>query len=513
MWAEVPWGAGHYVVNAPMWVTAHYTQATEVGWSYLPVGSGSGMLPKGGSYVGLVSAGGCGATKTAKPLAELTLIIQTMAYNNSQCFKDTHPEFEVETQTAEFAVDEELLARLRQRGQPGEVVLSVRRTQLVPGDPIDPVRNISPATQQNRYFEPEQDIVIKVVAGGATFSVELGVNQVVTLSTVLGAGNKGGPDSTGKDRGIAAIANSTAWPQSMVTADLTGAGLGSPLIDRVLAMDQQGVWESAPSRDPGINTTMQQVIQEEPDEWHGWGKIVHPQTFIGPAANPVGQPSTITSVVMPPASGWAGVGFGGQVSAGSSVHPGPGILAVWANSTWACGTATGAVPAAAWYNLSMTLLQGQGAASSWTATINGATVDTGSRCSMGAGPDGALSAASSAPPFGFLAASYHGTGAAAEFRSVGLSITAASASAPPPPPGPSPPGPPGPPVPPGVLAKVACASGDPRQLFVFSGEDGYGNLARRLAIFPGICCFTPFNSSMGPALRAPRDALCSAHAC
>ena len=59
MWAEVPW-SGHYTVNSPMWVTAHYTQATEPGWRYLPVGAGSGMLPLGGSYVGLVSQGGCG---------------------------------------------------------------------------------------------------------------------------------------------------------------------------------------------------------------------------------------------------------------------------------------------------------------------------------------------------------------------------------------------------------------------------------------------------------------------
>ena len=153
-----------------------------------------------------------------------------------------------------------------------------------------------------RAAAAEQDVVLAVAAGGATFSVALGVNQVVTLSTVLGAGNKGGPDSAGKDRGLAPIANSTVWPRSMVAADLTGAAAGSPLVDRVLAMDQQGVWESAKSRDPRLNTTMQQVIPEEPDEWHSWGKIVHPQTFIGPAANPVGQPSTISSVVMPPAS-------------------------------------------------------------------------------------------------------------------------------------------------------------------------------------------------------------------
>lgn len=53
MWAEVPW-AGHYTINSPIWVTAHYMQTMEVGWCYLPAGHGSGMLQGGGSFITLV---------------------------------------------------------------------------------------------------------------------------------------------------------------------------------------------------------------------------------------------------------------------------------------------------------------------------------------------------------------------------------------------------------------------------------------------------------------------------
>ena len=197
---------------------------------------------------------------------------------------------------------------------------------------------------------PTRKILPLSPVGRATFSIVLGVNEVVTVSTVLTS--KGGADASGVDRGIAPISNSTDWPSSMMVvrahhplgsfvcqivvvvvvvvaevvvvvvvmvvvvvvctgqggkgtvfcvhghtrprsltgcargrprvhhaphkcadralavcadhtlwhqADLTGASSGSPLIDRVLAMDQQGVWEAAPSRDPALGTTMQQV--------------------------------------------------------------------------------------------------------------------------------------------------------------------------------------------------------------------------------------------------------------
>ena len=52
--AVEPW-TGHYSTKdedlAVVYATAHVTQFTEVGWHYLPVGSGSGKLPNGGYLV------------------------------------------------------------------------------------------------------------------------------------------------------------------------------------------------------------------------------------------------------------------------------------------------------------------------------------------------------------------------------------------------------------------------------------------------------------------------------
>jgi len=54
LYAFQPWG-GFYEVTPPVWTMAHTTQFTEVGWSYLPVGEGAGLLPEGGTYVTIVS--------------------------------------------------------------------------------------------------------------------------------------------------------------------------------------------------------------------------------------------------------------------------------------------------------------------------------------------------------------------------------------------------------------------------------------------------------------------------
>jgi len=54
MYAYEPW-SGHYEVKSPIWTMAHTTQFAEPGWKYLPVNSGSGFLPEGGTYVTLVN--------------------------------------------------------------------------------------------------------------------------------------------------------------------------------------------------------------------------------------------------------------------------------------------------------------------------------------------------------------------------------------------------------------------------------------------------------------------------
>eukprot|EP00462_Mataza_sp_D1_P005666 CAMPEP_0175124564 /NCGR_PEP_ID=MMETSP0087-20121206/2849_1 /TAXON_ID=136419 /ORGANISM="Unknown Unknown, Strain D1" /LENGTH=801 /DNA_ID=CAMNT_0016406341 /DNA_START=64 /DNA_END=2466 /DNA_ORIENTATION=- len=54
MYAYEPW-SNWYTVNPPVWTTAHTTQFSEVGWTILDIGVGSGDLPGGGSYVTMVS--------------------------------------------------------------------------------------------------------------------------------------------------------------------------------------------------------------------------------------------------------------------------------------------------------------------------------------------------------------------------------------------------------------------------------------------------------------------------
>ena len=74
MTAAAPWSGAYDDVNVGLlWATAHTTHFTAPGWTYLPVGSGSGLLDLGGSFVTLVDATG-----------NMTIIIEKMSWEHSQ---------------------------------------------------------------------------------------------------------------------------------------------------------------------------------------------------------------------------------------------------------------------------------------------------------------------------------------------------------------------------------------------------------------------------------------------
>ena len=72
--ATDPFG-GHYDITPPVWAMAHTTQFTAPGWTLFPVGSGSGYLAKGGTYVRYMSPAG----------GQFTIVIEKMDAAKSNC--------------------------------------------------------------------------------------------------------------------------------------------------------------------------------------------------------------------------------------------------------------------------------------------------------------------------------------------------------------------------------------------------------------------------------------------
>ena len=91
-----PW-SGFYEADMPVvWATAHLSQFTSPGWKYLKVGTtegGSGELPGGGYYAGLVSPNG----------DDFTLMVVKISRDHAPCTRPGLPDFDTSDEVATFA--------------------------------------------------------------------------------------------------------------------------------------------------------------------------------------------------------------------------------------------------------------------------------------------------------------------------------------------------------------------------------------------------------------------------
>ena len=105
--ANQPWTTAYYnykdTLMPVVWVTAHYTQFIQLGWNYLPVGSGSGELQHGGYYMTLVSP----------TLEYFTIVVVKISRDHASC---TRPElWDWETNDEFFHINIQLPTKLAQQ--------------------------------------------------------------------------------------------------------------------------------------------------------------------------------------------------------------------------------------------------------------------------------------------------------------------------------------------------------------------------------------------------------------
>ena len=92
--AVEPW-SGFYQIGQVLWAAAHWGQFTTPGWFFLEHGKGVGLLDNGGSYVALTDPTG----------QQLTMVVETMERDNSQCRFSSSINYNTTEQTATFQLD------------------------------------------------------------------------------------------------------------------------------------------------------------------------------------------------------------------------------------------------------------------------------------------------------------------------------------------------------------------------------------------------------------------------
>lgn len=235
MTAEEPW-SGNYVVESPIWITAHTTQFAKPGWRYLET---IGNLTHGGSYVALTDGQG-----------NLTIVIETMTHDHSQCIRPYLPPYKVSTQNVTFHLQGSFA--------------NVPELQVW-------YSKFDFENSKSTLFKKLQPIKVF----GRFFTLSLGLDEVYTLTTIS-AGQKGNyPDPP----------SSASFPKEY----FDNFNVRNPTFDEApYFADQTGVFEYFQNlTDPGPHVfTLRQVVTERPIAWandadqtisiigdHGWSDL------------------------------------------------------------------------------------------------------------------------------------------------------------------------------------------------------------------------------------------------
>ncbi|XP_025093999.1 galactocerebrosidase-like isoform X2 [Pomacea canaliculata] len=217
MTAVEPW-SGNYIVETPIWLSAHTTQFTEIGWKYLAHGAGVGQLQNGGSYVALVSPDG----------KDLTIIIETMSHDHSFCIRPYLPAYSVTAQNATISLAGSF-ATIQQLNVWYSKLDFVNRSSIL-------FENLQP---------------LKVVNSQVTLS--LGIDEVYTLTT-LSTGQKGqyNPSPPSQPFPLPYSDNFENYTEHAEPYNLA---------------QQIGAFEVLATGDPGHGKVLRQVVLHNPIQW------------------------------------------------------------------------------------------------------------------------------------------------------------------------------------------------------------------------------------------------------
>ncbi|KAJ9439144.1 putative galactocerebrosidase [Diplonema papillatum] len=219
MTAVQPW-SGYWENLEVLWATAHVTQFSKIGWKYLEVGAGSGILPKGGYYTTMIDDQG----------SDFSIFIVKISPEHARCTRPSLPNEPVSKETVMFKL----------QNFPDVKSLAVRHSNY--------------ENDEKPQFEQLDDIQ---VSADGTFSVTVDAGDYFTLSTI----------TTSVKGSYQSPTSEPAFPlphdddfSSYTTSE-----------EAKFFMDQVGVFEVHTDSSNSSNQVMRQMVPEIPIGWSDGG--------------------------------------------------------------------------------------------------------------------------------------------------------------------------------------------------------------------------------------------------